>query len=121
MQTSVKGTIDTILSQVETTKIDIGHIKGHFISEAQIIAIRNSIGSKQLDEQLYEQLTIEEKAIVDEEEATLRTERRSIQLEIGRLTTEAKFLTGKDAARVNEKIGSLLSRRAKIDKHLRKY
>jgi len=105
---SPANTIRSILSQVQTTDIDIGSHTGHFISSNQVQAILNA-------------LELGHSKVAPPTEVALLLERaRENNRQIQEKQIELERAPKKERARVNEELGELLSQRARIDKAVAK-
>lgn len=123
----LRRAIEHQLSQCEENRIEIGDKIGHFISQRQIALIRQLLEDNRLDvsEEVLGGISLGKQRAhspdISPSEQRLRAERRSVAKDIRDKESELESAPRHRRALLNEQLGALLSRRARIDKSLREY
>ncbi len=117
------GTIENILAQVQTTTVQIGHLKGHFISEAQINAIRDVLGPNATRMlaviREFGPSACSPADTAGESESSLRARRDTIKKAITKKRIELDSAPPYMRSDLNEEYQQLISERTKIDRSIK--
>lgn len=129
MQSTIdlRRAIEHQLAQCEENRIEIGDKVGHFISQRQVSLIRQLLEDNRLDisEELLGGISLGKQRArspaAPSIEQRLRAERRSVIKDIQDKEVELDSAPRHRRTVLNEQLGGLLSRKARIEKSLRDF
>lgn len=120
-----------VIKQVRTTKIEIGHTEGHFVSEKQLAVIENCAESLDADcsstldtpfSSEYAESFIEEEIDTPVKlESSTRARRLEVSAQIKKKRKELALTPPSRKGLINSDIGQLLSERARLDKAIKDF
>jgi len=118
---NIANTIDNILNQSEKTSISIGKVIGHYLSQGQLIALRECVEHLRVLESAAA-LTTSTAVVSDhEEEYLVHAQRATVAKAIRAKQAAVTSASGADRPTLNLELGKLLSERAKLDKLIKKF
>lgn len=120
---SIAHTIRNILTQCNSTTVNIGHLEGHFISSKQIAVLEecaDTLESLEVDRDINTPSTSEVTAASTEEDG-VRARRLQVAREIKQKQIQLVAALPGNRSVINNEIGKLLSERARLDKLIKQF